>query len=265
MNFEKRSLKNINTLGVGGEGFVFYPRNLEEFKATLLKNPEAFILGGGSNCAFPDGVFERKIIGTQYLNGLREKDSLVIAECGVRLSKILDFASGVPATVGGGVRINFGALQKELSQFLIETEVLSSSGECRTMKTSECEYGYRSSKIKKENWIVLSATFKKQADYNPLPIVKWRNEKQPLKFKNAGSVFKNPPGAFAGKLIQETGLLGARLGDIGIWEKHGNIFLNYGEGRYSDLASLIQSTREKVQEKFGILLQTELELVQWNV
>jgi UDP-N-acetylmuramate dehydrogenase len=261
MDFEKRSLKNINTLGVGGEGFVFYPRSLVEFQQALLENPSAFILGGGSNCAFPDGVFERKIIGTQYLNGLREKDGLMIAECGVRLSKILDFASGVPATVGGGVRINFGALQKELSQFLVETTVISSDGQIHTLKTLDCEYGYRTSKIKKENWTVLTATFQKQADYNPLPIVKWRNEKQPLKFKNAGSVFKNPPGNFAGKLIQEAGLLGARLGDIGIWEKHGNIFLNYGNGSYNDLASLIQSTREKVQEKFGILLQTELELV----
>jgi UDP-N-acetylmuramate dehydrogenase len=159
------------------------------------------------------------------------------------------------------VRINFGALQKELSQFLIETEVLSISGECRIMKASECDYGYRSSKIKRENWIVLSATFQKQLDYNPLPIVKWRNEKQPLKFKNAGSVFKNPSGNFAGKLIQEVGLLGWRIGDVGIWEKHGNIFVNYGNGLYADLRQLINHTRDQVYEKFGILLQTELELV----
>ena len=72
MEFEKRSLKNINTLGIGGEGRVFYPRNLAEFKQAVLENPSAFILGGGSNCVFPDGVFERKIIGTQYLNGDRK-------------------------------------------------------------------------------------------------------------------------------------------------------------------------------------------------
>ncbi len=261
--FQTKSLKSLNTLGLGGEGQVAYPKTKEELILLLEQEPLAIILGGGSNSVFPEGNFTQKIIGTQFVNKLVElKDTNeVLAECGVRLSKILDFAAGVPATVGGGVRINFGALTKEVSQYLIKAEIFDR--ETKTVKTftnAECQYSYRSSLIKKKNDVVLSALFKKPETYNVLEVVKWRNQKQPLSFKNAGSVFKNPAGNFAGKLIEEAGCKGLQIGELKVWEGHCNMFVNLGNGTTAQLEALIQTVREKVLKQSGISLELELEI-----
>jgi UDP-N-acetylmuramate dehydrogenase len=261
--FQIKSLKSLNTLGLGGEGYVAYPKTKDEFIDLLRQEPQAIILGGGSNSVFPDGEFTRKIIGTQFVNKIVEmKDSNeILAECGARLSKILDFAAGVPATVGGGVRINFGALTKEISQYLISAEVFDRKTQIiKTLSNSECEYGYRSSAIKKNNAVVLSALFKKPETYNVLEVVKWRNQKQPLSFKNAGSVFKNPEGNFAGKLIEEAGCKGLQTGDLKVWEGHCNMFVNVGNGTTAQLEELIRTVRERVLKQSGISLELELEI-----
>jgi len=261
--FQIKSLKTLNTLGLGGEGFVAYPKTKEELETLLKAEPDAIILGGGSNSVFPDGKFSKKIIGTQFVNKIEElkEKNEILAECGVRLSKIFDFAAGVPATVGGGVRINFGALTKEVSQYLINTEVFDrKTQEIKVMTNVECHYSYRSSMIKKNNFVVLSALFKKPETYNVLEVVKWRNQKQPLSFKNAGSVFKNPEGNFAGKLIEEAGCKGLQIGELKVWEGHCNMFVNIGNGTTGQLEELIKEVRKRVLKHSGVSLELELEI-----
>ncbi len=261
--FQTKSLKTLNTFGLGGEGQVAYPKTREELIALLKSEPEAVILGGGSNSVFPDGTFSKKIIGTQFVNTIEEIKSTgeVAADCGARLSKIFDFAAGVPATVGGGVRINFGALNKEVSQYLINTTVFDrKTQEIKILSNKECSYGYRSSSIKKNNQVVLSARFKKPETYNVLEVVKWRNQKQPLSFKNAGSVFKNPPGNFAGKLIEEAGCKGLQVGELKVWEGHCNMFVNTGTGTTQQLEELIAEVRSRVLKHSGVSLELELEI-----
>jgi len=261
--FQIKSLKSLNTLGLGGEGLVAYPKTKEELIDLLKAEPQAVILGGGSNSVFPDGKFSKKIIGTQFVNKITEmkETNEVLAECGARLSKILDFAAGVPATVGGGVRINFGALTKEVSQYLISTEIFDRKTKTvKPITNAECQYGYRSSMIKKSDAVVLSALFKKPETYNVLEVVKWRNQKQPLSFKNAGSVFKNPAGNFAGKLIEEAGCKGLQIGELKVWEGHCNMFVNVGGGTTAQLEELIQTVRDRVLKQSGVSLELELEI-----
>lgn len=178
-----------------------------------------------------------------------------------------EFAGGIPGTVGGAVTMNAGAYGGEIRDCILGTKVLAEDGRILFLTKEELELGYRSSVIQKKGYIVLWGLFgfspgdreasqERMREYN-----RRRREKQPLEYGSAGSTFKRPEGYFAGKLIEDAGLKGYRVGDVMISEKHCGFVVNVGEGTYDDARQVIEHTQKTVQEKFGVSLELEVKIV----
>ena len=170
---------------------------------------------------------------------------------------------GVPGTLGGAIKMNAGAYGREISNFLIDMRIMTLKGNVKTVKKSNVEFSYRHSSFK-ENEILISASFefpkgsqkeiqelKSKASFN-------RKTTQPLRFRSAGSVFKNPPEKTAGKLIDKAGLKGTIVGGAEISTKHANFFVNHGNASSEDIAELIRISKRAVWEKFNIELELEI-------
>jgi len=183
----------------------------------------------------------------------------------------LEWASGIPGTVGGAVVNNAGAFGSNVAEILEMADILHPSG--NSIQRSEWSvdqfaYDYRSSVIKsgKEQAVVLSATFKMEVSTPAVvkgkisEIAKKRQMSQPTG-ASLGSMFKNPPGDYAGRLIEEAGLKGTRFGDVQISPLHGNFFLNKGNATAADIASMISRVRDKVYENFGVELELEIQFI----
>ncbi|MCL1924285.1 MAG: UDP-N-acetylmuramate dehydrogenase [Defluviitaleaceae bacterium] len=236
-----------------------------------------FILGNGSNVLVSDDGFRGVIIKLYNFTNVQVEGKVVHAQSGVDMRELsryaeensltgLEFAEGIPATVGGAVCMNAGAYGSEMKDVLIRVDVLR-DGEIRRLLPSELEFGYRTSLVKKENLIVLSATFLlehgekdeirlKMADLN-----KRRLDKQPLEFPSAGSVFKRPEGYFAGKLIQDSGLQGVSIGGAEVSTKHAGFIINKGNATAKDVLDLIKHVQKTVKDKFGVELEREIILL----
>ncbi|MCL4824095.1 MAG: UDP-N-acetylmuramate dehydrogenase [Anaerolineales bacterium] len=239
-----------------------------------------FILGGGSNVL----VSDRGVRGVVVLNrakavrfetGERPK---VRAESGVVFSNLanrcasqglsgLEWASAIPGTLGGAVYGNAGAFGGDVAGSLIETELLTGRGR-ETWTADKMEYGYRSSVLKRgaARAVILSAAFGLKnataADVSATigQFVQRRKSTQPPG-ASMGSMFKNPPGDFAGRLVEAAGLKGARVGNAEISAVHGNFFVNHGETKAGDIRALIELVQKKVKDEFGVTLELEIELV----
>ena len=182
----------------------------------------------------------------------------------------LESLVGVPGTLGGALMMNAGAWGAEISNYLVSVEVISSSGKIKTLYPDDIEFRYRYSSLK-SNEFILSAKFKlniaseKHIKRKKLIASKGRIKNQPLKFRSAGSVFKNPHIKLAaGLLIDDAGLKGTRCGDAEISEHHANFFINHGNAKAADIASLIRLTRKTIYEKFGIMLELEIKTIGFN-
>lgn len=204
---------------------------------------------------------------------------LVYAGSGAMLSKVaaeaarnsfsgLEFASGIPGTLGGAVTMNAGAYGGEIKNVIVSARVLDQEGNVRILSREALDLSYRHSIIEEEKMVVLDALFalekgnEKQIratmqDYNDR-----RREKQPLEYGSAGSTFKRPEGYFAGKLIEDAGLRGYRVGDIMVSEKHCGFVVNVGEGTYAQAERVIEHVQKTVYEQFGVELETEVK--QWK-
>lgn len=200
---------------------------------------------------------------------------LLYAGSGALLSKVaseaaknsltgLEFASGIPGTLGGAVTMNAGAYGGEIQNVIVAARVLGRDDKIRILGREELELGYRSSIIQRENMIVLDALFAltpgdeqqiraTMKDYNER-----RREKQPLEYGSAGSTFKRPEGYFAGKLIQDAGLQGYRVGDVMVSEKHCGFVVNVGQGTCEQAEQVIKHVQKTVCEQFGVGLETEI-------
>ncbi len=257
--------------GCGGNcPIMIFPSNLEEFKfvLSLLDNPP-FILGNGSNILISDKGYNGVVINTAKLNKIIVKGNLVVAECGAKLSQVifsatqnslsgLEFAVGVPASVGGAISMNAGCFGKSISDLVCY--VVSSSG---TYNNTSCNFSYRSSRFEQDP--VLKVCFKLKAwDYDTIEAKlehykKIRGSKAP-KGKSCGSVFKNEE-YFAGKLIDEVGLKGFRIGGAKISEKHANYIINDKNATSQDIYELIMHAKKRVFSAYGIDLKEELKYV----
>jgi UDP-N-acetylmuramate dehydrogenase len=234
------------------------------------------MLGRGSNLLFSDEGLRGAAINLEAcLSTVRMEGDLVIAEAGVHMAKFVDFCiqeslagvemlAGIPGSVGGAIVMNAGAHGGETSDHLIEVEVLR-DGEIQRVKKEDGQFAYRQSGFARD--IVLSASFRLQKGNKEelmarrREMILKRNVTQPLNLPNSGSMFKNPPGNYAAKLIEQAGLKGKRVGNAQISEKHANFIVNLGGAKASDISTLVDLARRTVHQNTGVLLELEVKLI----
>lgn len=178
-----------------------------------------------------------------------------------------EFACGIPGSVGGAVFMNAGAYDGEIKNVIKEAEVLDRDGNIKVLSKEELELGYRTSKVMKDNLVVISATFeltkgdKEKIRERVNELTEKRESKQPLEYPSAGSTFKRPEGYFAGKLIQDAGLKGASLGGAAVSEKHSGFVINKDGATAEDVLNLIAHVQNEVKKQFGVELHTEVRII----
>lgn len=305
------SLKSFSNYKIGGNASYFFEAETKEDLNNGLKEWESiskslpkdqqkiFILGGGTNILFSDEGFSGLVIKVS-IKGLKRNGDNIVVGAGELVKDVLNFskenlltglewAGGLPGTIGGAVRGNAGAFGGETKDSLLEVESLNlETGEIVKRGNSECTFSYRNSVFKQEavNEVILSITFKlKKGELSEIENkinekIEYRKQRHPLEYPNIGSIFKNVPletvpsnlkeelSAYikndpfpvipSAKLIFLAGLKGTRVGDVMVSEKHTNFIVNLGEGKASDLVKLISIIKNKVKEDYGILLQEEI-------
>lgn len=286
---EQEPLAAHTTFRIGGPAeFWCTPHDAEELRTTLgcCKKVGArfYLLGNGSNTLFSDEGFDGAVID---LRGLTpsiaaqelQQEVLLTVGAGMTLGRLcaeaqqraltgLEFACGIPGTVGGAVYMNAGAYGGELKDVLESVSYLDEELQLHTLPVSELNMGYRTSIFEKNpSWCVLSATVRlKKGDAAQIlaqmqEYLERRREKQPLEWPSAGSTFKRPQGAFAGRLIEECGLRGFTVGGAQISEKHCGFVINKGGATCADVVALTEEVKRIVREKTGYVLEREIRVV----
>lgn len=269
------------TFRLGGPAdFYLCPTEVKQVEEILhiCKEEEMpyFILGNGSNLLVSDKGFRGVVIQIyKNMNQIQVEGEKVKAQAGALLSAIakkaaqaeltgMEFASGIPGTLGGAAVMNAGAYGGEMKDILESVTVLTGEGEILVLESSQLHMGYRTSVIKEKGYIVMEATLalkkgdKEQIQEQMDDLKERRVSKQPLEFPSAGSTFKRPEGYFAGKLIQDTGLRGYQVGGAKISDKHCGFVINTGDATADDVAQLIRNVQDKVYEKFQVKLEPEV-------
>lgn len=276
-----QELKNYTTFKIGGPAdIIVKPTTCEAIK-DIIKLCQSYkvpyyILGNGSNLLAQDEGYRGVII--QIANQLGEvqvQGNQVIAQAGALLSKVatkamengltgLEFAHGIPGTIGGAIVMNAGAYGGEMKQVVTACKVLDPNGNIKILSLEELELGYRSSVIERKGYIVLEVVMQlKPGDQTVIwekmkELLARRKEKQPLDKPSAGSTFKRPEGYFAGKLIMDSNLQGCQIGGARISDKHCGFVVNTGEATCKDVEALIEHVQQVVEEKFNVKLETEV-------
>lgn len=269
------------TFRIGGEAACFIRISSEEQLRRLIPyfenvGVEYFVLGKGSNLLVGDKGYPGVILQiSDACQQIEAEENRLQVQAGAALSKValfamerglegLEFAAGIPGTVGGGVVMNAGAYGGEMKQVVESVRVLSSEGEILTLDNDTMEFGYRTSIIRNRNFTVLSVTFRlREGNREEIrarieDFQKRRKEKQPLNYPSAGSTFKRPEGYFAGKLIMDAGLRGFQIGDARVSDKHCGFVVNVGKATARDVTDVIEEVQEKVRERFGVSLEREV-------
>ena len=277
-------MKNHTSFRIGGPAEVMaFPKNSEELseilKVSKLLDAEYRILGAGTNILAPDeGIKGIVICLKDSLDGMEllPGDRVRIA-AGVSMARAamfaanhslsgLEFAHGIPGSVGGGVYMNAGAYGGEICQVCECVEVMDDSGDIRTVPGSEMDFSYRHSRLEDEGGIVLSVTFtltpepESEIREKMQELMAKRRASQPLDKPSAGSAFKRPVGGYAAALIDGAGLKGYRVGDAAISEKHAGFAVNLGEATAADVLTLLRQVSDKVYESSGIRIEPEIRL-----
>lgn len=284
---ENELLSKHTTFKIGGlaDYFVTPPSQqklIEVVKLCRINKVPFYIIGNGSNLLVGDNGFRGVIIqvfhtlDTIKIERNPEGDNyLITAGAGVMLSKLameiareglqgFEFASGIPGTLGGAVTMNAGAYGGEIKNCIKSATVIKPDGTLEEISKERLELGYRTSLIQKKEYIVVSAKFELEQGIKEEILEKIkelnqkRKEKQPLEYPSAGSTFKRPKGHFAGKLIEDAGLRGYRVGDVMISEKHCGFVINVGKGTAIQVRKLISDVDAIVYEKNGIHLEPEI-------
>jgi UDP-N-acetylmuramate dehydrogenase len=275
------------TFKAGGKAdLLVVPQSYEELKfalqETAASGKDYYILGNGSNILVKDGGYRGVIIKTMYaLQGISVdyEDEEMIVQSGVLLAVAartaaqnmlagMEFASGIPGSVGGAAYMNAGAYDGEMKDIITQVRLISRDGSREyTLSVDEMEYGYRHSVLYDSGDIVVSIMLKlKQDDPHQIfarmeELNGRRNEKQPLEYPSAGSFFKRPEGHFAGKLIQDAGLKGLTVGGAQVSEKHSGFVINKGGATASDIVMLMHLVQASVKEQFGVDLEPEVRII----
>lgn len=291
IKFENKKLSEISGMKTGGNAVkCFFPEDIRQLKNALCfissEKEKAVVLGNMTNVLIPDDgivspvVITTKLKKTEILSSDEEK-TVVYAQAGVSLTKFsfemcknglsgLEFAYGIPGTVGGAVFMNAGAYGGEVCDCISKVYAVDYDGNEKEFSVDECQFGYRNSIFQSENLVITGAEFvlvPKDPDEcvgAAKEIMKKRVDKQPLEYPSCGSTFKRPEGHFAGKLIQDSGLMGFSVGGAQVSEKHAGFIVNKDGATSSDVVCLIKFVRKTVLEKYGVLLEPEIRLFDSN-
>ena len=279
-NFEIKTLTSFKIGGVIKE--VFFPENLEEFEQILKDNKGIKVFGNLSNTLISSDGYNGKIILTTKMNSIKIEDTKVIADAGVKgpmLSQAVcekglsgfEFMIGFPGSIGGEICMNASANSQAISDTL--TSVICYSKEKGILKLSkeEMNFAYRCSRCQEEDLIVLQAEFeliqktKDEVQAKMNECLNFRKAHQPLlSMPNCGSIFKNPQGDSAGRMIEAVGAKGLTFGGAKIWENHANFIVNYKSGNSLDVLELMNTMHSKVKERYNIELEPEIRFLGGN-
>lgn len=281
---QNRLLSEVCTFGIGGPARYFAEaRCIEEMRQILIycksQNISYFVLGKGSNCLFDDRGFEGAVILNKidFLN--RPAENIFHVGSGYSFSLLgtqtarqgwsgLEFASGIPGTVGGALFMNAGANGKETCLSLETVDFLDDAGKLLVLKKENLSFGYRSSSFQTLPGAIVGATFvltaSAEARQKQLEIIAYRKNTQPYSDKSAGCIFRNPHCGHAGALIERSGLKGIGVGGAKVSELHANFIVNAGGASTQNVLDLIAMIKQRVQEKTGVELDSEVRYIPYS-
>lgn len=281
--FKDESMRLHTTFKTGGNAEVLVQPAAEELMRVIelcnCYQEPWIVIGNGSNLLVSDeGIAGVVIEIGKYQSEIAIRDDMMVAQAGALMSTVakqaasegltgLEFASGIPGTIGGAVVMNAGAYGGEIKDVLKYAAVLTPEGEVVKMTAEQLELSYRHSNIPEKGYIVLAVMLQlAKGDLEAIAekmqeLKEQRVTKQPLEFPSAGSTFKRPEGHFAGKLIQDAGLRGYRVGGAQVSEKHCGFVINCGDATSADIAALIRDVQAKVKDAFGVQLETEVKFI----
>ena len=276
MKIDKVSIKDYTTYKLTGKMKLFVPKDISELKE-ILKKDRCKIIGNGSNLII-DKSYDKTLVKLQHFDDINICGNIVDVGSGYSLSKLsrkcadnalsgLEFACGIPGTVGGAIYMNAGAYGHEIFDVLNSITVLDEKLQIIEICKKDLKSSYRNSLLKDNNYICLKAQFKlikkepKLIKKDIIDIMEDRRKKQPLEYPSAGSVFKNPKGYSAGRLIEKSGLKGLSVNDASISEKHANFIINKGNASSDDVIKLINIIKDKIKKEYGIDLELEQEIL----
>ena len=283
-NIDMSRLSSMRTGGVAK--LACFPETEQELCGLIRKlkaeNTRFAVFGNLSNVLVPDGVLSFVPIITTGFKQIRTHETAdgvtVTAASGVSLTGLaldfcrkntagLSFAYGIPGTVGGAVFMNAGAYGSEMKNVVQSVRFYDSDTDrVSEIAAEDCAFGYRTSIFQRKNGVILGATLKLAADSSGTPLaeakefMRRRTEKQPLEYPSCGSAFKRPEGHFAGELIEKCGLKGYAVGGACVSEKHAGFVINTGGATSADVEQLLRDVRQKVSERFGVLLEPEIRI-----
>lgn len=284
---EDVKLANYTSYRVGGCAKLFvYPNNIEKL-IILIKLLQEYkvkykVIGNGSNVIFSDQDYNGVIIKLDQFNSLKRDDNMITVGAGYNLKKLaykmsklglsgLEFATGIPGSVGGAVYMNAGAYKTEMGTIISKVKVLTPNLEIKELTNKELDFSYRSSFFQKNpGYICLEATMVLEPGLKTkiMALVCERKQKrlltQPLEYPNAGSVFRNPSNDYAGRLIEDCNLKGYQIGGALVSPKHANFIINIDNATALDVKTLIYEVKAKVKTETGVDLLIEQEFVNWE-
>ncbi|MCW6666740.1 UDP-N-acetylmuramate dehydrogenase [Aerococcaceae bacterium NML160702] len=266
----------------GKADLIAFPTTPEEVKFMVDfardSNIPLTVLGNASNLIVRDGGIRGVVLILTAMKGIEISDTTVVAYSGAPLIEVsrlageadltgLEFACGIPGSIGGAVYMNAGAYGGEVKDVIERVEVLTRDGNLKTLTNEECQFAYRNSALQDSGDIVLAVTFQlAQGEHDVIhakmaDLTFQRESKQPLEYPSCGSVFKRPEGYFAGKLIQDSGLQGYRIGGVEVSKKHAGFMVNIDNGTATDYINLIAHVQKIVWEQHQVKLETEVRII----
>ncbi|WP_425807059.1 UDP-N-acetylmuramate dehydrogenase [Desulfitobacterium sp. Sab5] len=276
------SLRTLSTWKIGGIAeWVIWPKDSDELETLWCWAHENQIpirlIGRGSNLLFPDEGLKGITVVSTALNREIWKECSLKAEAGCSLARLaqeagergmngLEFARGIPGTLGGAIVMNAGAHGGEIQNVLRSVKVLTEDGGVRTFDKKEIAFGYRECSLQGKAWILeaklqFEPGNKEEIKRQMAENLEKRRAAQPSELPNAGSVFRNPPGDSAGRLIEQAGWKGKGIGGAQVSPKHANFIVNLGNATAQDVLALIEAIQNDVLAKFGVRLQTEVHYI----
>lgn len=281
-------MSDYTSFRVGGRvDYLAFPSDIQDLQKILgwckQRGVRYFVLGNGTNLLVRDGgvrgmaiSLSRGFLCLEEVGGGPE-ENLILAEAGGPLGKLvefssekglagMEFAAGIPGTVGGAIFMNAGAFKEEMKGVLHSVRLMDPEGNIAEKGKNQLRFSYRSLEVEK-GAVILGAQFRLRPE-NGQKVkakveenIRWRRAKQPWDLPSAGSVFKNPVQGPAGRFVEEAGLKGSRIGDAQVSEQHANFIVNRGKARARDILALVEIIREKVFKEKGVWLETEIQVV----
>lgn len=281
--FYNEPLKKYTFTKTGGNAAILiFPKDKQEASTVMHwlreKNVPTTILGNASNVIIKDGGISGAVIMLNDMSHLTVSGTQIVAEGGVALIDVskeaakngltgLEFACGIPGSVGGAIYMNAGAYGGEVSEVIEYVEVITPDGEFKTYTNEDLDFSYRHSLVQKTGDLVIEVGFRltegvqEEIDQKVAELTHLRQTKQPLEYPSCGSVFKRPQGHFTGKLIQDAGLQGHQIGGVQVSKKHAGFMVNIDNGTATDYMDLIRYVQKVILEKDGVALEPEVRII----